>query len=395
MKEEPSVAASVDAPAKKTKSYKWQALKFCLTASCPVGLKEHPWVGHEGEVKELLEEQFGLPLKQFVLSEEDHEKDNTHFHVWVKFAKRVRKSFCCRVLGVVVNDQKRKDGKKTSQVSWLKYITKDGPPKIEYGVDVETLIRVVGEKQCTKTAQVIYMLKTGKTVAEIDAELPEMVFRNNKRIVEYERFLQDAAYRPRTPLPVKPKCWMTPQERAICEWWNIRCVAGDWVKAIAGLYLWSHEKDRQKTTLLKVMSTVMNFDTSTWLWADKGWQGWARDNMRLLPIDGLQNTDLSFSFVESLGSNNTVTIPKRGRQGVRFRGAFGITSNKHWLELGYSQDMEIWRVRLLTLEVTRPLARFAEYFAEVHGLDYSQFHVKVKIVRKRKLEAMKALDEFC
>lgn len=384
---------------KKSTGFRWNAKWLPLTWPCPKENEEHPFKliieksGIEYFTKHFLasiSSEFRREIETISLWEEEHESGKAHYHadleLWNRCNRTMKSGQGLTILGVVTNkaETKKKEKKlKFSKYDWRVYITKDNNCIYESGTDLKKYIYLYDQKEAVSMIKLAERIKDGWTNDKIDDITPQHMLCMKKKIDEYRSYQEVK----NLTLPKIKKLTFrvkTQWEKIIKKWFNLY-VEGKRTKKTRGLYIWSVHKSAMKSALLHMFKKVLNDTSYCWDWNDKGWQEFATDGMRILPIDALAGPYLPFSLVENLGSGLEVSLKQRCKKPIRYKGPYIISSNRHWNQLGYTHgdepaDMEVWEVRMATIQIPHGenLANFCLKFATAYGLDPEEFGVMKK-----------------
>lgn len=337
-----------------------------------------------------------------------------HFHVWLEFTSRVNWRTLNKLTfeGCRPNVAKRKDGKERyAKQDFLEYISKELEGEgqmLEDGINVEAYLELAKTKKPSKLAYVANAIydDPNMTLQDLcrDPKLRSIVMQHMPKIKAFKEFVRVNGHE-HTKLKRFSDEFINRMEAEgkqdhadFAQWWNFRMVEGDYSKDCAMLYMWAAAKSVQKTTLLKVVTHLANGDERIQFdFHDKGWQEKCDMNMRILAIDALQSgKQISFSLLEKLGDNSTVTLKKRNtKDSNTFRGPTIITSNVHPHELKPS-DSHTWDCTVLDARMwivnfdDHSAAGLVNELCRLHGLDPnrwmdSQNAPKRRASRKRHL----------
>lgn len=376
---------------KRPKPSNWQvcAKSFYLTYQCPYCFIVNPLT------RMIILWWFYCNYPEFDVNVVAKEKNNNrpgthHFHVFLQITDptkgpfRSREWWCFDMYGVHPNFATRSDGnKKYSKHDWLEYIIKEDLAHDAVGIDIPLYLAEFEKKKCTKLsiiARDIY--HNGLNLKRMCVgEYGSTVMMHQDKLERFDNTCREVKYVPMQPLkvPVNPNHHKILQK--ICKWWNYRCVDGKWKKKLHFLLLVSTFYSIGKSTLLAIMLKIMNGDTWTYEFNDKGWQEGFRKHHRILGIDALNGPFFPFSLYEKLGGNFQGTLKKRNcKQGNQFRGPGVITSNNS-LSINYGSEegkkqynIDVLKERTLTLNLQNvSLFPLCNLFCQVHGLDPNDF----------------------
>lgn len=374
---------------KKPKKAKFQfnAKSAMLTYSCPTDKDQNPLT------REAIRDGLNALYKPdiLVVAQEKHESGKFHYHVFLqrlKKAIRSKNAALFDVGGVHPNIAKRKDGKfEYAKADWLEYLDKEDKTPITEGIDLKLWIRKNKEKKESKLAVIardIYHngLDMRKLVQSDVAR--SIVLSHKEKIVAFDDLCKEIKVQETLMDPVRidiDPTWDKKLQK-IAKWWNFCFVEKKYLKRYAGLWLYSHEKDLQKSTLLYVMCKILNGDKDArHVPNDKGWQEKFRTYWRLYGIDALAGPHVSFSLLEDLGSNAKCVIKKRNCKGGHnvFQGRFMVTSNMHYRKCYEDKDCDVLKARMLCINLKKvgciPLV---EALVAAHKLDMKEFYEEVE-----------------
>lgn len=371
---------SPEAAKRKKKGFQVNAKNFCLTYA--FGQVNAPFTPQYA-IAFFLNLGFDVIV---VAIEKCPSNGNVHYHIWIcrkALAYRSVDKRCFTIDGWHFNISKRKDGKTCyTKRDFLDYIRKDNFPVDCHGIDLKAWYIAQDKHKESATSYIAKeVYENGLNFKELvaDAKTRTCVMMHRPKIQAFSNLCTELKYVPMEPQMIS-EIYDSPACVAVAKWWNNRVVRKKFKKKCAGLYLWSVETNRRKSTFIYVAARILNGSQSDiWTFTDKKWQEWYHNQVRILCIDGLQGPWINFSFLESMGSGQTVTIPKRQEKyDNRFKGPFVIGANAPWKKLGYRQDDKIMTDRLLSLcldEKCNDLIPVVDSMILQHGLDPADFNI--------------------
>lgn len=395
--------------------FRFNCKTAALTYPCPAGNIAGVECQHPLTAESLLAHLQKVPYyKVSVVATEHHKKDDgtpdltrPHYHVWIEFTRKVdwRSLGNLTFAGCRPNVTKRKDGKaKYAKVDFLQYITKelegDGG-LLEDGIDVATYLETTKRKKASKVAYVANAIFDDPSVSTWDLcqdpQLRSIVLQHKPKIEAFREFVRvnghkhAVLHRFSDEFINRMDHEGKPDHADFCQWWNFNMVEKEYAKDCAILYMWADAKSRQKSTLLKVMTHLANGDDRIQFdFHDKGWQEKCDTNMRLLSIDALQSgKQISFSLLEKLGDNSTVTLKKRNtKDSNTYRGPTVITSNVHPHDLkpsdSHTWDCSVLDERMWILNFDdHSAAELVDELCRIHGLDPKRWMDSKKAPKRR------------
>lgn len=396
-------------------AFRFQCKSAALTYPCPAGNIAGQECQHPLTAESLLAHLQKVPYyKVSVVATEHHKKDDgtpdltrPHYHVWIEFTKMVnwRNLGKLTFAGCRPNVTKRKDGKKKyAKQDFLQYITKelegDGG-LLEDGIDVATYLETTKRKKASKVAYVANAIfeKPQTTTWDLcqDPELRSIVMQHKPKIEAFREFVRINGHRHAVLNRFSDEFINRMEHEGkddhadFCTWWNFNMVEKSYAKEMRILYMWADAKSVQKSTLLKVVTHLANGDDKIQFdFHDKGWQEKCDANMRILAIDALQcGKQISFSLLEKLGDNSTVTLKKRNcKDGNTFKGPAIITSNVHPHALK-TPDMHTWDTSVLDERMwvinfdEHPAAELVDELCRLHGLEPKRWMDSRKAPKQR------------
>lgn len=168
----------------------------------------------------------------------------------------------------------------------------------------------------------------------------------------------------------------TREKKKIVTWYNYRLVENKFNKRIAGLYLYSKGFTKGKTLFCQILSQIGN----VYFWDIHGDQGWQQQweigkEYDCIVFNAVNRNIIPFDLIERLADKIEVTVPIRNQrvpEKIKKKVGFIITSNKLPEELGYSEDMNIWRERMAVINVDDPMFDIIESMKKVHNIKDDQ-----------------------
>lgn len=166
------------------------------------------------------------------------------------------------------------------------------------------------------------------------------------------------------------------EKKKIVTWYNYRLVEKKFNKKIAGLYLYSKGMTKGKTLFCQILSQIGN----VYFWDMHGDQGWQQQweigkEYDCIVFNAVNSNIIPFDLIERLADKIEITVPIRNQrkaEKIKKKVGFIITSNKLPEELGYSEDMNIWRERMTVINVDNPMFDIIESIKRVHNIQDDQ-----------------------
>lgn len=132
---------------------------------------------------ERIQQKWKSELKGYIVCEEAHKDGTPHLHVFLLFQQRKQflKPDCFDFIGGKHGNYQVAKSVRGS----VQYVTKAGNYLVE-GLDVDAIIK----KKASKSDDVAKMLLDGKSMVEINKELPGYVMLNKRKLEEYESWIK-------------------------------------------------------------------------------------------------------------------------------------------------------------------------------------------------------------
>lgn len=238
----PKPTKGVEKKKRKKPGFRMHAKQFILT---------FPQCDVKKEVAvERIEQKWKSELKGYIVCEEEHKDGTPHLHVFLLFDKR--KNFvsvnCFDFIGGKHGNYQVAKSVRGS----VTYVTKAGN-YIAKGLDVDAIIK----KKAQKSDEVAKMLMDGKTLAEINKEMPGYVMINKKKLEDYETWIKSEKAKGNKKEWVPPSAeGLTGSQKVIVEW-ICKYVKQPMPFKAPQLYIWG-KKNLGKTSLVRWLKQYLS-----------------------------------------------------------------------------------------------------------------------------------------
>lgn len=306
---------------RRSPGWRFQGVSLFLTyPQCPMSLEDF---------KSAIIALFGANLSWAVLCRESHADGTPHLHGVIKFTSRER----MRGYGLLdgLTGQHGNYCGVRSLKHCVRYLLK-GDEYCGIGCDPEELETALWSKTSSKAAIACQLLKAGKSMKEIDDELPGYVLLNYRKLCEYQSWLrrhQPPEIATWSCLDVDLVLW-TVADVKIANWLNVNLFRPREFKQ-KQLYVWGPHNSGKTSLALRVHKYCRVY----WMPHENFYDEWEGDRYDIVILDEFKGQK-PISFMNMWLQGAPMSVAVKHRQTVKLCNLPMIILSNYSLEEAYS-----------------------------------------------------------